>query len=61
MFLRCENICDIGYYGAGCNKQCPCKGEPCDHITGVCQSLLEQNVSKLQNTIRKNIIFIKMY
>ncbi|KAK3756429.1 hypothetical protein RRG08_029099 [Elysia crispata] len=37
---KCDQECDIGYYGAGCNATCSdhCRGNQslCDHVNGTC-------------------------
>ncbi|XP_070546921.1 multiple epidermal growth factor-like domains protein 10 [Ptychodera flava] len=39
---RCDQICDEGYYGNNCSEVCRCKGNKCNHITGICQCESEE-------------------
>lgn len=35
-FLRCESLCDEGYYGEGCLQKCECPF--CDSVNGECRT-----------------------
>ncbi|KAJ8036012.1 Multiple epidermal growth factor-like domains protein 10 [Holothuria leucospilota] len=32
----CHKECQEGFFGKNCSNPCPCKGWPCDHISGEC-------------------------
>lgn len=45
-FLRCDSLCDEGYYGEGCLQKCECPF--CNSVNGECYTTVETTTESLE-------------